>query len=266
MTRNDLFNKVSGYQVGSGGLAPQVLGANSVLSENALDMLAAKDIGPGTDLTLCVTTPGGLVGKRENSVSHSTAAGSLNWAQATNRVTHTAHGMLTGCKIQFDNTGEGTPGTLPTGGTPLAFDTDYFVIVIDANTYELHTTLAGALIGTLDVTWTADDEADDIFVRQYPTLTEVEVITADDVALTSNVKILGSSGTLALTTALLNAGSTPVQVEINQQYGLIGQQYLGARYTTNGEFLSGGFDGYFSLDLASGTGSKPYPTGFTVAT
>ena len=64
---------------------------------------------------------------------------------AANTITETAHGYTTGLKGQFT-----TVTTLPAG---LSLATDYFVIVVDANTYKVATNLANALAGTaVDIT------------------------------------------------------------------------------------------------------------------
>lgn len=64
---------------------------------------------------------------------------------ATDQITIAAHGYTTGLKVQISN-----PGTLPTG---IVAVTDYFVIVIDANTIQLASSLANALAGTaIDIT------------------------------------------------------------------------------------------------------------------
>jgi hypothetical protein len=63
----------------------------------------------------------------------------------TEYITIASHGLPVGLKGQVSN-----PGTLPTGITAV---TDYFVIVIDANTIQLADTLAHALAGTsIDIT------------------------------------------------------------------------------------------------------------------
>lgn len=62
-----------------------------------------------------------------------------------NTVTVTAHGYSTGFKVQLTTT-----GTLP---APLTILTDYFLIVVNANTLKFATTLANALAGTaIDIT------------------------------------------------------------------------------------------------------------------
>lgn len=64
----------------------------------------------------------------------------------TNAITVTAHGFATGQKVLYGNGG----GTAPTG---LVNSTDYYVIVVDANTIKLATTLVNAIAGTvIDIT------------------------------------------------------------------------------------------------------------------
>lgn len=71
------------------------------------------------------------------------AASAVN--TATDAITITAHGYTLGLKGQVSN-----PGTLPTG---ISGSTDYFVIVIDANTIKLASSLANAQAGTqIDIT------------------------------------------------------------------------------------------------------------------
>ncbi len=62
-----------------------------------------------------------------------------------NTITITAHGFVTGLTVQATTT-----GTLP---APLLTGTDYYVIVVDADTIKLATTLNNALAGTaIDIT------------------------------------------------------------------------------------------------------------------
>lgn len=64
---------------------------------------------------------------------------------STESVSITAHGQYTGSKGQLTST-----GTLPTG---LSLSTDYFVIVVDANTIQFASSLANAVLGTaVDIT------------------------------------------------------------------------------------------------------------------
>lgn len=69
------------------------------------------------------------------------AAGTYNASSLTaNQLTVTAHGWKTGVKGQMT-----TANTLPTG---LATSTDYFVIVVNANTVKFATSYANAIAGT----------------------------------------------------------------------------------------------------------------------
>lgn len=63
-----------------------------------------------------------------------------------NTITEAAHGYTTGLKGQASNSGGGLPGGL-------AAVTDYFVIVVDVDTYKLASSLVNALAGTpIDIT------------------------------------------------------------------------------------------------------------------
>ena len=55
-------------------------------------------------------------------------------------VTYTSHGLYTGQRIQLTTT-----GTLPTG---LTASTSYYVIYVDANSFQLATSLVNAAAGT----------------------------------------------------------------------------------------------------------------------
>lgn len=69
----------------------------------------------------------------------------------TDAITSTAHGLTTGLLVRVAADGG---GTLPTG---LAAATDYFVIVVDANSFKLAASLANALATTpVPVNITAD--------------------------------------------------------------------------------------------------------------
>jgi hypothetical protein len=76
----------------------------------------------------------------------SIVAGSASDVDLTaNTITSEAHGFVTGLKGRLT-----TDGTLPAG---LALATDYFVIVVDDDTYKLAASLADALLGTaIDIT------------------------------------------------------------------------------------------------------------------
>lgn len=69
-----------------------------------------------------------------------------------NEITIPSHGFPEGFKVRLTTT-----GTLP---APLLTATDYFVIVVDANTIQLATSLANALAGTaINITDQGSDEA-----------------------------------------------------------------------------------------------------------
>lgn len=74
------------------------------------------------------------------------AAATFTCVAATDICTATAHGYLTGLKVQVSNSG----GALPTG---LSGSTDYYVIKINANTFYLASSLVNAQAGTqIDIT------------------------------------------------------------------------------------------------------------------
>ena len=80
-------------------------------------------------------------------VTVNTAAAGAFTAAVTDICTKSAHAFFTGLKVQLSTT-----TTLPAG---LSLATDYFVIVIDADTFSLAVSLANALIGTaIDITTT----------------------------------------------------------------------------------------------------------------
>jgi hypothetical protein len=87
----------------------------------------------------------------------------------------------------------------------------------------------------------------------------MDVIVADDAALTTNVTVIGSSG--AIPVAQLTASSRFV-VSFNPRIGSKGQRYLGARYTPTGTGTAGAVIGEIGSDIQDG--QKFYPTGFAV--
>jgi hypothetical protein len=72
--------------------------------------------------------------------SNKTFAAAAVTVNPANTITISAHGYTAGLKVQISN-----PGTLPTGITA---STDYFVIVVDADTIKLASSLINALAGT----------------------------------------------------------------------------------------------------------------------
>lgn len=91
------------------------------------------------------------------------------------------------------------------------------------------------------------------------TTTEIQVIQADDAALTSNVTVVGSSGPIA--TAKLTAGAQ-FNVLLNPIIGGKGQRYLGARYVVVGTNSAGTVTSHFTTDTQDGR--KFYPSGYAV--
>lgn len=87
----------------------------------------------------------------------------------------------------------------------------------------------------------------------------IELITADDAALTSNVTVIGSSG--AIPVAQLTAGSR-LAIGANPRIGSKGQRYLGARFTPTGTGTAGALIAELGTDIADG--QKFYPVGFSV--
>lgn len=92
------------------------------------------------------------------------------------------------------------------------------------------------------------------------TSVEIQAIQADDAALSSGVKVIGSSGPIPL--ASLTAAAR-FEVNLNTQIGSKGQRYLGARYVIVGAGSAGVITSFFGLDTQDG--QKFYPSGYTVA-
>lgn len=91
------------------------------------------------------------------------------------------------------------------------------------------------------------------------TSTEFEVIGATNAALSTGIVSLGSSG--PITTANLPL-TKQIAVRINPQIASLGQQFLGARYTTVGTNTAGMVTADVVLDIQDG--KKFYASGFTV--
>lgn len=93
------------------------------------------------------------------------------------------------------------------------------------------------------------------------TSTEIQVVAADDAALTTNVTVIGSSGAVA--TAQLTAGARFV-VNINPQLmGRAARRFLGVRYVVAGTNSAGTIIAHFGLDTQDG--QRFYPSGFAVS-
>jgi len=91
------------------------------------------------------------------------------------------------------------------------------------------------------------------------TSVEIQAITADDAALTTNVTVIGSSG--AIPVASLIAGAR-FAVDVNARIGSKGQRYVGARYVIVGTNTTGTVTSFLGLDIQDG--QKFYPVGFSV--
>ena len=91
------------------------------------------------------------------------------------------------------------------------------------------------------------------------TSTNLEVIIADNAALSSNVVVIGASG--AIVTADLTLGKN-VAVRLNPQIASLGKRYLGARYTVSGTNSAGKVTADIVMDVQDG--KKFYASGFTV--
>jgi hypothetical protein len=93
------------------------------------------------------------------------------------------------------------------------------------------------------------------------TSVEIQVITADNDALTTNPTVVGSSG--AVPVAQLTAGAR-FAVSINPQLmGRTARRFLGARYVVTGTTTTGTVVSHFGLDVQDG--QRFYASGFAVA-
>jgi hypothetical protein len=108
-------------------------------------------------------------------------------------------------------------------------------------------------------------------VSAYNTLTslEMEVIVADDDALTTNPTAVGSSGRILLADGLSTANSqfyvriNPAALKPSAFGGALGRRYLGARYHTTGSTpTTGSICAYLTMDIQDGR--KFYASGFAV--
>ena len=88
---------------------------------------------------------------------------------------------------------------------------------------------------------------------------DIQVVVADDAALSSNLTVVGSTGAIPL--ASLGAGARYV-AEINPRVGGVGQRYLGVRYVIVGAGSAGAVLAEFGADLEDG--GKTYPVGYSI--
>ena len=87
----------------------------------------------------------------------------------------------------------------------------------------------------------------------------IEVVTADDAGISTNVTPISSSG--AIPVARLTAGAT-FAVNIGPQLGSNGHRYLALRYTPTGTGTAGAVVADIGADLQDG--KKFYASGFSV--
>jgi hypothetical protein len=91
------------------------------------------------------------------------------------------------------------------------------------------------------------------------TSVEMQIVTADDASLSTNLKVLGTTG--AIPVASLPAGAR-FACQINPALGSKGQRYVGARYITVGAVSAGAY--YADIGAEIQDGQKFYPNGFAV--
>lgn len=114
-----------------------------------------------------------------------------------NTITLTAHDFVVGLKGQASTT-----GTLPAG---LSLATDYFIIVVDANTIKLATSLANAVAGTaIDITDQGDDGDTHTFT---PT-----ALAGGDIKLQESVDGITWTDIASANDAIAGTGSSLIQV------------------------------------------------------
>jgi hypothetical protein len=126
---------------------------------------------------------------RQNIASFTQSATVTITIAAPGVITDTAHGLPTGAQIKLS-----TSGTLPTG---LVAATVYFVIPIDANSYNLSTTLSGALNG-VPITTSGSQSG-------TQTRTTVGALSSDT-AHDGETAVVGNAGTSMISAAV---GSAP---------------------------------------------------------
>lgn len=88
---------------------------------------------------------------------------------------------------------------------------------------------------------------------------EMQIIAADDAALTTNVTVIGTTGAIPVATASLGSRFA---CDINPRLASKGQRYVGARYVSVGTTTAGAVMGDIGIDLQDG--QKFYPSGFAV--
>lgn len=172
----DAFNKLS---------AAQTLTASAV-STNVIDLLARKDIAPGTPFGMAFTV--------DVSPAAAYNGEAVTATNASDIITLAAHGLLVGDMVTLGGTG-GVAGTVPTG---LEFGRAYFVTNPTANTFQLSTTRAIAFSGVADGLFTADGA--NLGLTVHPTA-EFQIVIGDLNTLAETnrpLQVIGTSGAIPL--------------------------------------------------------------------
>lgn len=134
-------------------------------------------------------------------VTCTVASDTFTTTHAAETFTQSSHGFLTGDgPIRLTNSG----GALPTG---TAIGTDYYVYVVDANTFKLATTRALAVSGAPDVTISSDGSGTHTYAgytagnTYFQRIQWLQMNTADYGSGTAGLLGLAGDGAIALTTA-----------------------------------------------------------------
>lgn len=120
---------------------------------------------------------------------------------------------------------------------------------------------------TVDLSQTRDmGEGGDLFGRfqigtAFAGLTalEMQVVTADDAALSTNLTVIGTTGAIAV--ASLTAGAR-FACDINPRLASKSQRYIGLRYVPTGTGTAGVVVGDVGAEIQDG--QKFYPSGFAI--
>ena len=143
----------------------------------------------------------------------------------TDTITITAHGFTTGLKGQFTST-----GTLPAG---LSLSTDYFIIVVTANTLKVATSLALALAGTaVDITGQGTVAATNTFTPTAIAGANVKLQKSNDGVTFSDE---GSATNITVTATIWLEKTDPAAIYMRLAYTLTaGQMICSALYAVKG--------------------------------
>lgn len=147
-------------------------------------------------------------------------------------VTYTAHGMNTGCGVYLTTT-----GALPTG---LTASTAYYIVKIDANTFNLATSVANAFAGT-KITTTGTQSGTHTLFQNVPMATGVYIdaagiqLTAGTWMVFNQSTFLGAGGSL-ITGWVGNLGTSSASNAWNSSF----QSVAGIPYTANANIVSSG--------------------------